>query len=323
MGLRVFLNGGIHLTDGRGKVVLDPHSPCKDSVVSHAHMDHLCSGAFMTPQTMDIMKVRMPRGQGIPLEYGRQVEVGGLPVVLRDAGHVFGSAMVRAGEVLYTGDFNPEGGLTCGEVKAEGCDILVTEATYGRPGFTFPPKQEVMQDILSWTESCLEEGPVALGAYEFGKGQELIALLNKGGLEAVVTDPIANLADVYRRHGLELRYKRLSQMAPDELGGSYAMVVPRRLLRRGKIREMEHLRAAGGKTAFVSGWCSIFNFRRSLEIDAQFPMSDHADFDSLLDFASGCNPRLVYTCNGYTDELAREIKRRLAIPAKALSFGWF
>ncbi len=323
MGLRVFLNGGIHLTDGKGKVVLDPRSPCDASVVSHAHMDHLCSGALMTPQTLDIMKVRMPRGEGKPLEYGREVTVGGLPVVLRDAGHVFGSAMIRAGECLYTGDFNPEGGLTCGEVKAEPCEVLVTESTYGKPGFSFPPKHEVMEDLLSWAESCLEDGPIAIGAYEFGKSQELIALLNRGGHEAVVTDPIADLADVYRRHGLDLRYRRLSQLSPDELRGSYAMVVPRRLLRRGNVKEMHPLRNARGKAAFVSGWCSLFNFRRSMDIDAQFPLSDHADFDDLLDFAAECNPKVVYTCNGYTDELAREVKRRLGIPAKALSFGWF
>jgi Cft2 family RNA processing exonuclease len=268
------------------------------------------------------MKVRLRREDGSGMEYGRAVEIDGLPVVLRDAGHVFGSAMVRVGDVLYTGDLNPEGGLTCGRAEPEECEVLVTEATYGRSVFSFPPKEEVMNDLLSWTESCLEEGPVAVGAYEFGKSQELIALMNRAGHPVVVTDAIADLADVYRRHGLALSYRRLSEVDRRDLASS-VVVVPRRLLRYGGSPEMAALRAVGGRAAFVSGWCSLFNFRRSLEIDAQFPLSDHADFDSLLDFVEACDPRKVYTCNGYTEELAREIRHRLRIPAEPVGHGWF
>lgn len=320
---RVFFNGGIHVQEGGGEVVLDPHHPVASSVVSHAHMDHLCSGAHMTPQTLDIMRVRLRRSEGTGLDYGRPAEVGGMEVTLRDAGHVFGSAMVLAGDVLYTGDLNPEGGLTCGRAEPEGCKVLITESTYGRPDFAFPPKEEVVADLSSWIESCLEQGPVAIGAYEFGKAQELIALANRLGREAVVTDRIADLADVYNLHGMGLRYRRLRELEEGELSAPQVLVVPRRLLRWGGVPEMEAFRRAGGRAAFVSGWCARFNFRRSLNIDAQFPLSDHADFDALLSFIGECRPRVVYTCNGYAEELAREVRRRLRIEARSLAHAWF
>ncbi len=320
---RVFFNSGIHVQLGDAEVVLDPHHPIASSIVSHAHMDHLCSGAHMTPQTLDIMKVRLRSSEGTGLGYGQAAEVGGMHVTLHDAGHVFGSAMVRAEDVLYTGDLNPEGGLTCGRAEPEGCGVLITESTYGRPDFNFPPKQEVMADLSSWIESCLEAGPVAIGAYEFGKAQELIALANRLGHDAVVTDRIAELSDVYNLHGMGLRYRRMRELEDGELEAPHVMVVPRRLLRWGRVPEMDHFRRARGKAAFVSGWCARFNFRSSLNIDAQFPLSDHADFDSLLWFIGECKPQVVYTCNGYAEELAREVRRRLRVEARSLAHAWF
>src|SRR6266705_2071446 len=70
-------------------------------------------GGIVTPQTVAVLKVRRG-GTGQPLPYGKEIDLNGFRVVLKDAGHVFGSAMVRVDDLLYTGDFNPEGGATCG-----------------------------------------------------------------------------------------------------------------------------------------------------------------------------------------------------------------
>src|SRR5207237_1552611 len=141
-----------------------------------------------------------------------EIDRNGFRVVLKDAGHAFGSAMVRVDALLYTGDFNPEGGATCGKARPEFVQSLIVDATYGRPGYSFPPKKEVESDLLNWLEMELASGPVALAGYEFGKGQELIALVNRLGVEVAVADRIADLADIYVRHGIDLRYRRLSPL---------------------------------------------------------------------------------------------------------------
>lgn len=314
--MEVFLENGIHVRDGIKEVVLDPRKPTPAAIVSHAHLDHLIPGALMTPQTMEIMKVRTGLSEGSVLGYGEEMDFNGFTVSFREAGHVFGSAMVRIDDVLYTGDLNPEGGQTCGVAKGEKCDILIIEATYGKPAFRFPPKKEIENDLLSWVRTQLEETPVAIGAYEFGKAQELIALMNRLNHDVVVTDSIADIADVYKAHGVPLAYKRFDDLSSDERREPHVFIVTKRRLKRPVSGEMVEFKNAGGKACYVSGWCGIYNYTGSYDIDAQFPFSDHGDFDSLMGFVEVCSPDVVYTCHGSPKELAASIRDTLGIRAE-------
>ncbi|MFQ6127866.1 MAG: MBL fold metallo-hydrolase RNA specificity domain-containing protein [Thermoplasmata archaeon] len=316
--MQIFRKIGVHVQKGLGEVVLDPRKPCHGAIVTHGHMDHMVEGALMTPQTRDIMGVRIGSRKGTILEYDTEMEYNGFPVILRDAGHVFGSAMVKLDDFLYTGDFNPEGGVTCGKARPEECDILVVEATYGKPGFVFEPKSEVIEDILSWVETQLESGPVAMSGYEFGKAQEIIGLMNQIDADVITTDPIADIADVYRNHGIPLKYRRYSEVSEEEKGSPHVFVVAKSMLKRPTSPEIEFLRKLGGKTCYASGWCAIYNFERSYDIDAQFPLSDHGDFTSLISFIEDCSPKRVITTHGEAKHLAREVRRRLKIEADAL-----
>ena len=316
--MRIFRKIGVHVQEGLGEVVLDPRRPCHGSIVTHGHMDHMAEGALMTPQTRDIMGVRIGSRKGTSLEYDTEIEYNGFPVIFRDAGHVFGSAMVRLNDIMYTGDFNPEGGVTCGKAQPEECDVLIVEATYGKPGFVFGPKSDVVEDILSWAETQLESGPVAMSGYEFGKAQELIGLMNKVTDDVITTDKIADIADIYRAHGVPLKYRRLSEVTEEERRSPHAFVAAKSMLKRPASPEIESLRKLGGKTAYASGWCAIYNFDRSYDIDAQFPLSDHADFSGLMSFIEDCHPRKVLTTHGQSKHLAREVRRRLRIEAEAL-----
>ena len=316
--MRVFYDRGIVVQDGIKELVLDPNKPSAASVVSHGHMDHLTEGGVMTPQTQAILQVRRGTSNAKPLAYNRETHVNGFSVRLRDAGHVYGSAMVRVDDLLYTGDFNPEGGPTCGRALPEPCETLIVEATYGKPNLTFPPKSIVEADLLNWVEMELANGPVALGGYEFGKAQELIALVNRLDVDVATTDKIADLADVYRGGGVPLAYRRLSTIEESERMDPRVYVLPRGWLRPPLEGPASWLGAIGAKTAYVSGWCAVFDLTREYGLDAQFPLSDHADFDDLLRFVAACRPKRVYTVFSHPVDLAREIERRLRIRAAPL-----
>jgi len=316
--MRVFYQDGIVVQDGIKEVILDPSRPMPSSIVSHGHLDHLTEGGVMTPQTLEILKVRKKKSRGIPLEYGRELDVNGFRVRLRDAGHVFGSAMIRVGDLLYTGDVNPEGGVTCGKAVPEECQTLVIEATYGKPYLNFPPKHVVEADLLNWVEFELGEGPVALGGYDFGKAQELIALVNRLKVEVAVSDRIADIADVYRNAGVKLRYRRISELTEAERKDPRVYVLPRGWLKPPLEESISWLGQIGLRTAYCSGWCTIYDFTRAYGVGAQFPLSDHADFDDLLRFADACRPRKVYTVYSHPVDLAREVERRLGISAEPL-----
>ncbi len=313
--MRVFYDGGIVVQDGIKELVLDPQKPAAGSVVSHGHMDHLTEGGVMTPETQAILRVRKGTSNAKPLAYNREADVNGFSVRLRDAGHVFGSAMVRVDDLLYTGDFNPEGGPTCGRAVPEPCSTLVVEATYGKPYLTFPPKSIVEADLLNWVEMELAHGPVAIGGYEFGKAQELIALMNRLEVDVATTDKIADLADVYRAGGIPLDYRRLSTITEGDRKDPRVYILPRGWLRPPLEGPASWLGAIGAKTAYVSGWCAVFDFTRDYGLDAQFPLSDHADFDDLLRFVAACRPKNVFTVFSHPVDLAREINRRLGIHA--------
>src|SRR3990170_7174351 len=182
--MEAFYDKGIVVREGGREIVLDPRRNTPGSVVSHGHIDHLSSGGYMTPGTLDILKARRKRGTGTPLEYDREVEVEGFNVTLREAGHTFASAMVRVDDVLYTGDFNPEGGVTCGRAEPEWCQTLILEATYGRPSFHFPDKRDTEADLVAWTELQLARGPVAIGGDEVGEGEEVIPPMDRAELDA-------------------------------------------------------------------------------------------------------------------------------------------
>lgn len=315
--MRVRYESGILVQEALKEVILDPVRKTPGSVVSHGHMDHLTSGGIMTPQTLDVLKVRRG-GTGHPLPYGKQIELNGFRVTLKDAGHVFGSAMVRVDDLLYTGDFNPEGGATCGKAAPEPVHTLIVDATYGRPGYNFPPKHDIEADLLNWLEMELANGPVALGGYEFGKSQELIALVNRLGVEVAVSDTIADLADVFVRHGLKLRYRRISELSEAERKDPRAYILPPGWLRPPLDDSVSWLGSIGLRTAYVSGWCAFFDFTRRHGLDAQFPLSDHGDFEDVMGFIEACRPRRVYTAFSSAKDLAKAVERRLKIKSEAL-----
>jgi putative mRNA 3-end processing factor len=250
----------------------------------------------------------------------QRTNVAGWDVTLHDAGHCLGAAMVHVegANVLYTGDFNTTAGFTTAGAKPVECDTLVMESTYGDPRFTLPPRELALASLEAWLDRTLPNAGAAIGAYQLGRAQELVALLNRRGHAPAVTPDILALCDIYRKHGVDLRYRAAT---PDELYGSpepgQAMIVPRNALARGEPFAA-HMAEAGAKAAYVSGWCSLYSYFDKYAIDAQFALTDHATFDQLLSFAQACKPKRVYTCMGKSEQLAREVARTLGVPAKAL-----
>ncbi|MBS3817750.1 MAG: hypothetical protein KGY76_09340, partial [Candidatus Thermoplasmatota archaeon] len=221
--MKIKHESGIKIEDDGKKITLDPSKQMEEGVVTHGHMDHLVKDSYMTPPTLDILGVRKGEKRGDELLYGSSREVGGFEVTLYPAGHVFGSAMVKVDDVLYTGDFNPHGGKTCKRAAPYDCSTLIIESTYGKTEYRLPPKDQVTDDLLAWTEQQRNEGPLAFGAYQFGKAQELIALLNEIGITPYTTESIAEISEVYNSYDMGLEYRIWDEDRAEE---DYTVVVP-------------------------------------------------------------------------------------------------
>ena len=71
----------------------------------------------------------------------------------------------------------------------------------------------------------------------------------------------------------------------------------------------------------MSGWEFDAPYREIAEEEYVIALSDHSDFDGLIEYVRRSRPKLVITDNfriGYAETLAREIHKRFGISAMAL-----
>lgn len=289
--------------------------------VSHAHSDHIArhEHVIATPETLALMEHRLgPLEHTTPLKYGERMSLDGplhhptaspqraLLLECFSAGHVFGSAQIRVTRhdghrVVYTGDISLEPALTSEPAQILECETLVIESTFGHPRYRFPPRAQVYDDVAAWCRKQLDKGvrPILL-AYSLGKSQETIRQLAVRGFRVCAHPTIHAVGAVYEKLGMPVGARCFDgQFEGDEVG----LFPP---FRRG-----DSLTGTGPRSlAVLTGWAvEPWGARRS-GADIAFPVSDHADFPSLLTLAEKSKAREVITIHGFADELADALRRR-------------
>ncbi len=294
---------GIEISNGL--LWLDSKRKKPLGLVTHAHADHVArhDTVLCTPETAALMRRR--RGQGLEYmerRYGERTAVGDLSVTLLPAGHILGSAMALlegpGGSLLYTGDVRPEGGLTCPPAEPARADVLIMEATFGRPEHRFPPAEETRAELVRFARQALEEGatPVFL-AYALGKAQEVMTALCGAALPVAAHASVWGMCDVYRSFGH--RFPGSRRLTGGGRPGA-ALVVP--------PQSRREVRATGAlRVAAVTGWGD-----RALGpgVDTVFRLSDHADYDGLLRLALAVGPKRIHVVHGYAPEFAAELRAK-------------
>lgn len=318
--MNVVLRDGIciDLADGR-TVVADASHPDGDfTLLSHAHGDHLYSNppdeVVASELTLDLAEVRRDGLQ-------RPERITPPDVSLLDAGHVPGStAFLVEGDprYLYTGDLSTRDRFGMAGFVPVDADVLIIESTYGRPTYRFPEQGALEVEILDWLAETADD-PVILMGYALGRAQELVQLADRAGRDRIfITEAIESLNRPIQEHGVaEFRTERYDRSVPLEAGD--ALVLPGQT---NSLEFVEQIRAeTGAVKAGFSGWAIDDSYRYVRDVDVAFPLSDHCDFDELLDVVRAVDPQQVYTVHGFVDEFASEITSRLGIPAQALKRG--
>ena len=294
--------------------------------VSHAHADHTASHAevILTEATRRLMRARVggKRTEHV-LGYGERVDLreerfGGARegcLTLLPAGHVLGSAMSlledESGSLLYTGDFKLRSGLSAEVCEPRRADVLVMETTFGRPHYVLPPTEEVLHGILRFCREALADGqvPILLG-YSLGKSQEVLSSLLRAGLPVMLADPVAKLTRIYAELGREFPPYR--SLVPSEAAGHVVLCPPGKGVANLR-RELGRVRVA-----MMTGWAMDPGCRYQYQVDAAFPLSDHADYPDLLEMVRRVAPKCVYTLHGFAAEFAADV-RAMGIEAWALT----
>lgn len=345
---------GIHFErGGEPCVVADARSAAgRVNVVSHAHADHTFRTApesiVCSTETAAIAEARTGTG----FEFVERVP--GIELV--PAGHVVGSraAIIDLDDVsgsledvtdddgprryCYTGDFSTRDRcyLEGFDPRAVDADALVMETTYGLPKYRFSPQEELEAAILDWLRDN-DDRPCFLFGYSLGRAQKLQWVARDatgdGGREILVSESIREVnraieratdgdspdgatdrpADGSASGGLEFPGRRYDSLRglTDEI-----VILPSNQARADWV-ETAVDRENGLKAGF-SGWAVDDSFRYRGHYDVTFPLTDHCDFDELVETVRAIDPEVVYTNHGFDEAFADHLATEYGYRAQPL-----
>jgi putative mRNA 3-end processing factor len=293
-------DGGLRLS--KADLAVDFRRRQPRAFVSHAHTDHIAPHeyALCTPETAALYRLRMGRRRTLEMPYGQPIEWGGMRLTTYPAGHVLGSAMLLAEDgsqsLLYTGDFKLGESATAQRAELPRADILVIECTFGHPDYRFPPREEVIGDLGRQVEEVLASGdtPVIV-AYALGKAQEVTRVLSDQGFDVLQHQRIAPISKVYESFGVKLGHQGYFTIRPKR--GHVLVVPPGTPPLPPPTREVR---------IAVTGWAIDPRAKYRLRVDHALALSDHADYDGLLEAIDRVGPRRVYCTHGpeaFVDEV--------------------
>ena len=310
--LKVEYRKGIYLPEA--DLWLDPHHGVKRAFISHAHSDHVARHEWTccSALTRELMRVRYGMskdGHVEALPMRQDFEWEGWRLRLFPAGHIVGSAMLHltrmsdGASLLYTGDYKLRQGLSSERCELLTADTLIMETTFGLPMFRFPPTAVVIEQMLRWVRETLDEGeiPVLVG-YSLGKAQEILCALGDAGYPVMVHPSIWEMTQVVAPWLGRLPDYQLFDPARAK---GHVLLFPPGGARSQAIRKLKICR-----TAMLSGWAMQSGAKYRYQVDAAFPLSDHADYPELLETVKVVKARRVFLVHGYTREFAADLRAR-------------
>ncbi len=325
--VNITLNGAILFSSD---IAVDGHEDNSIvRIVTHIHSDHIVGLRSSirklryiagTPQTLDMLIAlgyRIPLPKRLELDYEQKIELNEKIVKLVKAEHIPGTAQVYVEfpdgvRVGYTSDFKNPGS---GTPVLKDLDILVIEATYGRPDWTRSFKGEVEYLFVDIVKYLLSQGPVIIHAYH-GKLQEAMRILRVAGISApfIASRQTYRIVKALEKHGYrfgEVIYDK-SREAQEVMKSNWYVY-------------FTHMNSYSTSTSrhkvskiILTGWEFDQPYRRINNHTWIVALSDHADFEQLLQYVEEAKPKILVTDAsraGAPEIFAKEVTRRLGIPS--------
>jgi putative mRNA 3-end processing factor len=295
-----------------GGFYIDPTRPVERAVITHGHSDHARAGhgaVLATSATLDIMGERYGRdfaGAMEAVDYGQTASRDAVEVTLVPAGHVLGSAQAvvrwKGLTMVVSGDYKRRRDPTCPAFEPVPCDVFISEATFGLPVFRHPDDRDEIGRLLRSVAQFPERSHI-IGAYALGKAQRIIRLLREAGWDKTIYihGALERLCALYERHGIDL-----GPLAPatttknkEDFAGQIIVAPPSALQDRWSRRFPDPI------GAFASGWMQVRARARQKGVELPLVISDHADWDELIQTVDDVRPGELWITHGREEALMR------------------
>lgn len=292
-----------------GGFFIDPPRGSERAVITHGHADHARSGntqVLATKETLAIMRARYGAGAAISeqaLGYGEAVRIGEVTVTLFPAGHVLGSSQVLleygGRRVVVSGDYKRRRDPTCPLFEPVPCDVFITEATFALPVFRHPADTGEIEKLLHSLRTFPERTHL-VGVYGLGKCQRVIRLLREAGYDRplYLHGALEALCALYENLGVSLGDVRpVAGTNAVETAGQIVLCPPSALNDRWSRRFKEPV------TAMASGWMRVRQRAKQSGIELPLIISDHADWDELLQTIDDVDAPEIWVTHGREEAL--------------------
>jgi putative mRNA 3-end processing factor len=291
-----------------GDFYLDPQQPVKEAVVSHAHGDHAIGGSqnvYCTAATETFMKHRYRKFAAVDFHqkaYHQSFKIKDVNITFYSAGHILGSAQVlmeyEGIKYLYTGDYKIEPDETCEPFEFVKADVLITESTFANPETKHPSPIDEIEKLNSTTANIM------LGAYALGKSQRIIQLLKQycPTKNVMVHYSIMPFVKIYEDYGVKLgSYKIYDRKVMKNIQEHQVYIVPPMVFH-------SYHKAINVVRVFASGWKNL-----QQQNGISLYISDHADWDAILETIEKVQPKQVWTLHGDGRQLKEHFKDKLEV----------
>lgn len=312
--LLIETDNGLYCPDG--DFYVDPWRAVDSAVITHAHADHARWGSkkYLAAETSSqVLRIRMGDKARIDWQPLRKpIAIGGVKISFYPAGHILGSAQVciekKGRRTVVSGDYKRQADATCLPFEPVRCDTFVTESTFGLPIYRWPDSQTVFDGINDWWRQNQAAGKASLLlAYSLGKAQRLLA-----GIDATI-GPIYTHGAVEK---LNAGYRAANVSLPKT---TYVGDVDAKTTDWSQSLIVAPPAAAGttwarrfGKqsTAMASGWMQIRGTRRRRSMDRGFILSDHVDWQTLMQSIEETEAENVWVTHGYSSIVVRHLQEK-------------
>lgn len=308
--ISVLHRGGILVRTADYSLALDPKRASKSdySFISHAHIDHVHNPDGNSKIIASKETVALARVRGYKLA-GAFDQLNGVDLV--DAGHILGSrAIVIEDSVFYTGDFSTrDRGFLKGSPGVK-CDTLIMETTYGNPRYIFTDTEKIVAQVSRIIADSFHRcRPVVLTGYALGKAQ-LITYLFRNWEPIYLHESVYCMNEAHLQLGIDLPRLKFCDTGAKQHAllkrRPWIMISPASSGRSQFIRSLRE--DYGAVVIAFTGWAVDSRYTYAMGVDYAFDLSDHCDFNELVQLAKYCNPSKIYTVHGFASEFAEHLK---------------